>query len=190
VKNPTLDEGYITLYLPVAHCFSHVVTAVVLEKEIKNDLILLVDAPEYSEVTLKTPQMQTQDLQLILHYIEDRFPYPPLYPSEPLALARVMQEELYWMEYLRLLGTHKLTASKINDISHKIFNDLSSWQYLFNGSFQIIDCMIGCFYAHCIQKSITIKMSQPQLINYCKLVLSRPCIKKAASKLEMIAPTS
>lgn len=55
------------------------------------DPVLLADSPMGKVPFLRVPGGSLAESQAIVEYIEDRYPEPPLYPSDPLARARARE---------------------------------------------------------------------------------------------------
>ena len=94
--------------------------------------------------------------EVIIDYLEERFPHPPLYSIYPtvraqtrLALLRIKQELLHPMQQLLHPKLHKLKEKDITAIRGDFFNSLVSMsgifkenEYFMSNTFGILDCYL------------------------------------------------
>lgn len=171
----------ISLYLVGKSFYSLVLNCVILEREIKSDLLKIIKTEQGSAIYLSCANTKIYDVDFILEYLEGRFPYPPLYPASPILVTRARIEQMYMNHYIDLLEHNILTNESLYEFSEHNLELIHKYNfdYVLGNSFQIIDCMIASLYRICIKNKLTIKLTDPRFIKYLKLVLNNPFLKLA-----------
>ncbi|MES2204734.1 MAG: glutathione S-transferase N-terminal domain-containing protein [Pseudomonadota bacterium] len=156
-------RSVMTLYTSPSDLNGHQVRIVLAEKGVAVDYVLVKseDAPEvlaelnpYGTLpTLVDRDLVLFNTQVVMEYLDERFPHPPLLPIYPVARARArlmmcrIEKEWYSLGNFILANPdsveadaarEKLTQSLL-DVA-KIFGDSA---YFLNDEFSLIDCMVA-----------------------------------------------
>ena len=187
---------------------SHKVRIVLSEKGISADLEALdpENIPkEILEVNPKgfLPLLLDRELalyksQLIVEYLDERFPHPPLLPVYPVSRAQfrlILQRiEKDWAENLDILENSSSTKPQINkarnDLQKNISNSLSLFdnkKFFRNDEFSVLDSVITPILLRLEYHQIKIpnnKGSKP-LFDYIERMQDLPSVKESFTSLEI-----
>ncbi|MDX1606639.1 MAG: glutathione S-transferase N-terminal domain-containing protein [Candidatus Competibacterales bacterium] len=122
-------RGSILLYASPTCCWSHRVRLALAEKGVAVDILdvdalhppedLLALNPYGSVPTLVDRDLVLYDSRVIMEYIDERFPYPPLLPSDPinrgrsrLVLTRVEQDWYSLLEDLESVQSERCVPAR------------------------------------------------------------------------------
>lgn len=152
-------RSIMTLYTSANEMYSHQVRIVLAEKGVSVDYITvnsdqipqdLADINPYNSLpTLVDRELVLFQPNIIMEYLDERFPHPPLLPIYPVARAqgRLM---LYRIEKEWYLPATQLLADPSNDTARqelhdslmkvvKVFND---YPFFLSEEFTLMDCVI------------------------------------------------
>ncbi len=151
-----------TLYSEVDCPLSHRVRIVLEEKSITADVISvdknnlpedLIDLNPYSSVpTLVDRDLVLYNSQIIVEYLDERYPHPPLMPVDPVSRARsrmmLHRIELDWYSLLGdLTGSNNVRAvaarKTIQDGLTLIAPIFVKKSYFMSDDFSLIDCSLA-----------------------------------------------
>jgi len=154
----------------------------------------LIDLNPYATV----PTMVDRDLVLynsrvLIEYLDERFPHPPLMPVDPVSRAKsrlaLFRIESDWYTLLADIerGTEKkktlakkaLTESLIN--SAEVF---SAMPYFLSADFSLLDCSIAPILWRLPHYEIELSASAKPIGRYMKRVFSRPSFQASLSEQE------
>jgi RNA polymerase-associated protein len=157
-------RSIMTLYSGATDIFSHRVRIALAEKSVsvevintdineKDKLQDLYDLNPYgSSPTLVDRDLVLYDANIIMEYLDERFPHPPLMPVYPVARAKtrlmIYRIDKEWGELVRKIETGKLAdvqaASKeIRSYLIKLAPVFNSSAYFLNEEFSLVDCCIA-----------------------------------------------
>jgi RNA polymerase-associated protein len=142
--------------------FSHRVRIVLAEKGVSVDVINttsnekledLLELNPYGTVpTLVDRDLVLYDANIIMEYLDERFPHPPLMPVYPVARAKtrlmIYRIDKEWSELVRKIETGKgdvvQTACKeLRNYLIKLAPVFGSSAYFLNEEFSLVDCCIA-----------------------------------------------
>ncbi len=198
-----LKRSVMTLYSSPTDIYSHQVRIVLAEKSVNFDLIN-VDANHPSKDLADLNPYQTLptlvDRDLILHssriimeYLDERFPHPPLLPVYPIARAKC-RLMIYRVEHdlYRLLTTIAESSKEDADIArNELKNALISLlpvlrhsPYFFSDDFTLLDCVISPLLWRLPYYGITFPSTAKPLFLYEERIFERESFKASLTEEE------
>jgi RNA polymerase-associated protein len=156
-------KSVMTLFCSPTCAYSHSARIVLFEKGIAAD-IEYIDASQPPEDLLafnpngNTPTMVDRDLvlsecRIIMEYLDERFPHPPLHPMDPVSRARarmlVHRIDQDWFQLLNKIenasdGKQKAQAAKqLRDSLNKAIPIFSAKPYFLSDEFSLVDCTLA-----------------------------------------------
>jgi stringent starvation protein A len=157
-------RSIMTLYSGSTDIYSHQVRIVLAEKGVNFEVINvdpdnkpedLVDLNPYNTVpTLVDRDLVLFESRIIMEYLDERFPHPPLMPVYPVARARsrlmMHRVEKDWYSLLRIIEDPKEKA-KDQDKARKDLRDslitlapvFSDTDYFLSEEFTLVDCCLA-----------------------------------------------
>jgi len=156
-------RSIMTLYTGSDDVYSHQVRIVLAEKGVNFEAIEVVDTrqpPEdlidlnpYNTVpTLVDRELVLFEAPIIMEYLDERFPHPPLMPVYPVARARsrlmVRRVEKDWYSLMNtiLTGKEKEAEQARKELTESLLTlapVFSETPYFLNEEFSLIDCCLA-----------------------------------------------
>lgn len=149
------------LFSGASDMYSHRVRIVLAEKGIEFDLVDvrpgdrmedLIELNPYNEVpTLVDRDLALYDSTIIMEYLDERFPHPPLMPVDPVSRAtyRLMlhriQRDLYVHADVVLHGTDKQATKARKDLRDNLIASLPAFAakpFFLSDEFSLVDCAL------------------------------------------------
>ena len=191
---------------PKSH-YSHRVRVVLSEKAIDVDIKDLSPATlpeEFSEInpfrtlpTLADKELVLYQTNIIMEYLEERFPYPALLPVPPdersemrLFIYRIDQE---WSPLFDTILDESTPKEKVKSYTVRLTEELISMvpmfednEYFMGNDFSLVDCCLAPLFWRLSEAKIRIpqKKSTKALHNYMKRLFSRPGFHNSLSEWE------
>jgi RNA polymerase-associated protein len=169
----------------------HVETIDVNEGNLPEDLLDL--NPYHSVPTLVDRDLVLYDSRVIMEYLDERFPHPPLMPIDPVARAQ-FRLALYRIERDWYSLFHQLNDSdrKVNQTARRVLRDsvLSSIDvfkakpYFLSDEFSLVDATIAPVLWRLAMWEIDLTAQAQPISQYMNLVFSRPTFRHSLSRLE------
>ncbi len=182
---------------------SHRVRIVLAEKSIVADVVDVdVDNPPEDLVDLNayntTPTLVDRDLviydaQIIMEYLDERFPHPPLMPVDPVSRARARLmlhriEEDWYRLLPDIVGGDK---KKSNEARASIASDLvlvapmlSKRSYFMSDEFSLLECSMAPILWRLPQYGIEIPPQAKAVKDYAERLFDRPSFRESLSEIE------
>ncbi|MEO8224097.1 MAG: glutathione S-transferase N-terminal domain-containing protein [Gammaproteobacteria bacterium] len=195
-----------TLYSNPASLHSHRARIVLAEKGIVIDVVSVQDEnlpedlldlnPYHSTPTLLDRDLVLYDSRVIMEYIDERFPHPPLMPVDPVSRAHV-RLALYRVEkdwYAMAEQCEKTTDRKQITQSRKVLQEslLSSAEvfaakrYFLSDEFSIVDASVAPLLWRLPKYGIELNGSGVQPIRrYMDHIFARRAFQESLSEVEM-----
>lgn len=190
-----------TLYSSDTDPYCHMVRIVLAEKGINYESfdVDLNDTPEdlkdlnpYNEVpTLVDRDLVLYGHQVIMEYLDERFPHPPLLPVDPVSRARnrlmLKRIERDWYTL-----SNKIAAGVDVDNSRKELRDslltvapiFEQKPYFMSDEFTVMDCAIAPLLWRLQHYGVELPGSAKALITYAASVFDRPAFKESLTEAE------
>ena len=191
-----------TLYSGDTCPYSHMVRIVLAEKGINYDLIEvdlnntpedLKDLNPYNEVpTLVDRDLVLYEHQVIMEYLDERFPHPPLMPVDPVARARnrlmVQRIERDWFKLFVELNRNKDAAesvrAELRDGLISISPIFEQKPYFMSDEFSLIDCTMAPLLWRLPTVGIEMPASAKGLMSYAARVFEREAFVQSLTEAE------
>ncbi|MDA9556365.1 stringent starvation protein A [Vibrio sp.] len=155
-------RSVMTLFSSASDIYSHQVRIVLAEKGVSVEVDLVDDAnlpaelielnPYKSVPTLVDRELALYDSKIIMEYLDERFPHPPLMPVYPVARGntRLMIYRIERNWYSLADKVNNGTAEEAELARDKLRNDLltlapifAEYEYFMSEEFSLIDCYLA-----------------------------------------------
>ena len=183
---------------------SHRTRIVLAEKNINIDIPSVVgpDLPEdlmdvnpyHTLPTLIDRDLVLYDSRVIIEYLDERFPHPPLMPVDPvtraqfrMALYRIEQDWYSLADKFAANGEGKLATKPKKMLRESILAavDLFSIKsYFISDDFSLVDCTIAPILWRLPEYGIDLGSNVPSIDKYMDRVFDRPSFRESLSELE------
>jgi len=200
-------HSIMTLYTDASDLYSHKVRIVLAEKGVTYNLVDI----HSSDVTMKSlsafynnpystvPTLLDRDVVLyrsdiIMEYLEERFPHPPLMPVYPIARGRsrqmiyIINKEWYTAVNSILESTkpEEVKKSRIKLINYiiSIVPILSKKSFFFNEGFSLVDCCIIPILWRLPRLSIKLPKKALPVIEYAEKMFNRKSFQNSLLEFE------
>ena len=196
-----------TLYSDVRDQYSHRVRVVLAEKGVAVDIVDvdpnkrredLVDINPYNSLpTLLDRELVLYEANVIMEYLDERFPHPPLLPVYPVqrALSRlwITRVEKEWSAKLDLLMAGKgretvLTRARkeLRESIIAIAPIFGEMPYFMNEEFTLVDCCVAPILWRLKEVGITLpeKSTRP-LLKYMQTMFEREAFRESLTEIEI-----
>jgi len=191
-----------TLYSDSDDVYSHQVRIVLAEKEVNVELIHAKrnEAPEelftinpYGSIpTLIDRELVLYEARIIMEYLDERFPHPPLLPVYPVARAearkmmhRVDQDWYYLLQCIVNAGEEAEQARQ------QLLESLVSLEpvfadkpYFLSDEFSLLDCAIAPLLWRLPQLGIEIPLKLKGLNSYMQRLFKRESFQSSLTEIE------
>lgn len=198
-----IRRSSMTLYSGARDIYSHRVRIVLAEKGVTVD-VLQVDPDNLPEDLLtinprgNTPTLIDRDLVLyqsniIMEYLDERFPHPPLLPVYPVARARsrlmIHQIERDWYSLVDQIenGSKKVVAEarqSLLELLLKLKPAFSECPYFLSQEFSLVDCCIAPILWRLPAYNIELPDGCGMIEDYCERVFERMSFQASLTEFE------
>lgn len=186
-------------------CFqSHRTRLVLAEKNIAMDVVdvdagslpadLLDLNPYHSVPTLVDRDLVLYDSRVIIEYLDERFPHPPLMPVDPvtraqfrLALYRIERDWFPLAEELQRAADRKLAARARKELEESIVRSADVFgarRYFLSDEFSLVDCTIAPILWRLPVFGIELRGQVQAVRRYMDIVFSRRSFQDSLSDPE------
>lgn len=196
-------RSVMTLFSGDTDVYSHRVRIVLAEKGINVDIVPvdygnlpedLIDLNPYNSVpTLVDRDLVLYDSQVIMEYLDERFPHPPLMPVDPVSRAtnRLMlhriEQDLY-SHFNIAWGSNDKAATKakkeIRDNLMMISPIFEQKPYFLSDEFSLVDCAMAPLLWRLPQMNITLPKQAAPLLAYADRLFALESFQASLSMLE------
>ncbi len=192
-----------TLYCsPVCH-YSHQVRFVWHEKGVQSDIQFIdptnppedvVDLNPYGDSpTLIDRDLVLYDPKIIMEYLDERFPHPPLHPMEPVARAQArMLIHRIERDWYRLLDDILNSGEKKAARARKLLREdliaaaplFAAQPYFLSEEFSLVDCALAPLLWRLSSVGITLPQEAQTIRLYAQKIFAREGFQKSLSEQE------
>jgi RNA polymerase-associated protein len=198
-------RSIMTLYSGNLDIYSHRVRIVLAEKGVAVDVIntdanatdkledLLELNPYGSAPTLVDRELVLYDANIIMEYLDERFPHPPLMPVYPVARAKtrlmIYRIDKEWGDLVRQIESGKpdevQTASKeLKNYLIKLAPVFANSAFFLNEDFTLVDCCIAPILWRLPAWGITLPPEAKAVMKYAARVFERDSFQASLTEPE------
>lgn len=192
-----------TLYSGTTDIQSHIVRIVLAEKNVSVDIVyvdpnnppedLLELNPYNSLPTLVDRDLVLYESNIIVEYLDERFPHPPLLPVYPVARAKsrmmIYRINQDWISLIAKIQGGKKNES---DEARKLLRDnlttlspvFAELPYFLSEDFSLIDCCLAPLLWRLPNLGITLPPQAKAVSDYANRMFSLDCFKTSLSDQE------
>jgi stringent starvation protein A len=187
--------------------YSHRVRIVLAEKDIACDIreVSNTEAPDevlainpyHSLPILSDRDLGLYDTGVMLEYLDERFPHPPLLPVYPVSRANsrslMLRIDKEWCSMLDTLKEKKLSEKELLILREELLNEISTvaptfkeFPFFMSEDFSIIDCYLAPILWRLPSVGITLPLNRhlKPLLDYQEKIFSRPSFQTSLSMIE------
>lgn len=199
----TNKRSIMTLYSGPLDIYSHRVRIVLAEKGVSVDVInadsndKLEDLHElnpYGSVpTLVDRELVLYDANIIMEYLDERFPHPPLMPVYPVARAKtrlmIYRIDREWGDLVRKIekGKPEVAQNAAKDLKNyltKLAPVFNSSPYFLNEEFSLVDCCIAPILWRLSSWGISLSSEAKSIHRYAERVFARDSFQASLTEAE------
>jgi RNA polymerase-associated protein len=193
-----------TLFSSPTCFYSHRTRLVLAEKNISVEVVNVegADLPEdlldlnpyHSVPTLIDRDLVLYDSRVIIEYLDERFPHPPLMPVDPvtraqfrLALYRIEKDWYSLAEQLEAAADNKQVARTRKILSESISASaevFSAKKFFLSDEFSLVDCSVAPILWRLPSYGIELSGPAQPILNYMDEVFSRRSFQESLTELE------
>lgn len=193
-----------TLFSGRSDVYSHQVRWVIAEKGIEADIIEvgpsvipedLAEINPYGSVpTLVDRELVLYEPTVIMEYLDERFPHPPLLPADPVSRARTrlmlfrVEKELYSrMATILASGASKSAAVARRELSEDLVvlePMFENTPFFMSDELTLVDCALAPLLWRLPQMKIELPKQAKALDRYASRLFKRPSFRLSLSEAE------
>jgi len=196
-----------TLFSDPRDHYSHRVRMVLAEKGVTVDIVdvnpnrlppRLADVNPYNTVpTLMDRELALYESSIIVEYLDERFPHPPLLPVYPVARAQsrllMHRIELDWSKHLDVLMRDRGGARTLEKAHHALRESVvavapafAEKPYFLSDEFTLVDCYVAPILWRLSHVNIDLPERQTRPVaRYMQKLFARPSFRESLSELEV-----
>ncbi|HEY5568609.1 MAG TPA: glutathione S-transferase N-terminal domain-containing protein [Gammaproteobacteria bacterium] len=197
-------RSVMTLFSKPTDPWSHRTRLVLAEKSINIDIVDvddgnlpedLLDLNPYNSVpTLVDRDLVLYDSRVIIEYLDERFPHPPLMPVDPvtraqfrLALFRIEKDWYSLAEDIAAGGDRKPIARAVRTLDESVLSSVDIFaakKFFLSDEFSLVDCTIAPILWRLPLFGIRLPPQARPIQVYMDQVFSRPSFQASLTELE------
>ena len=183
--------------------FSHACRFVLTEKDIECGVVFVNDKQVEETVAELNPYSETPtlaDRDLVLYdgmvvneYLDERFPHPPLMPSDPTsrAKARVMMSRLRrdWLDDVQGCMSSRAKLDKrlsrsLSDGLVAMSNHFSENKHALGEEFSLVDAYLAVLLWRLTHLQVNLPRQGAKMLDYGKRLFAKPSFQESLSSVE------
>lgn len=196
-------RSIMTLYSNPVDIFSHRVRIVLAEKGVSVD-VTNADSPEKIEdlhelnpygttPTLVDRDLVLYDANIIMEYLDERFPHPPLMPVYPVARAKtrlmIYRIDREWSELVRKIEKGKpadaqAAGKELRNYLVKLAPVFNNSAFFLNEEFSLVDCCIAPILWRLPAWGITLPPEAKAVYQYAERMFARDSFQASLTEAE------
>lgn len=196
-------RSVMTLFSDPTCAYCHRVRIVLAEKGITVDIVD-VDARDLPEEvmdfnpygtlpTLVDRELRLFDSRIIMEYLDERFPHPPLLPVDPVARANArlymyrLERDWYVSMEQVLQGTEEEAAQARKELRESLIATspvFSATPFFMNDEFSLVDCCVAPLLWRLPMLGIELPPKANAISDYSRRIFSWPAFKDSLTELE------
>ena len=196
-------RSVMTLFSGDSDVYSHRVRIVLAEKGINFEVVYvgpkeksedLLDLNPYNTVpTLVDRDLVLYDSQVVMEYLDERFPHPPLMPVDPvsrannrLMLHRIEQDLFSYLDIV-LNGTEKAATKARKELRDNLISISPIFEhkpYFMCDEFSLVDCALAPLLWRLPTLNITLPKQANPLIEYAERIFARESFQQSLTEIE------
>lgn len=199
----TSRRSVMTLFSGAADAYSHRVRIVMAEKDVTADIVIVdashvpedfIDLNPYQTLpTLLDRELVLYTAPIIMEYLDERYPHPPLMPVDPVARAnqRLMlyriEKDLYSQFDLIMEGNDKAVSKARKELRDQLLVISPVFQqtrFFLSEEFSLVDCTMAPLLWRLPQLGISLPKQAQPLLDYADRLFSRPAFKQSLTEIE------
>lgn len=196
-------RSVMTLFSGDSDAYSHRVRIVLAEKGINVDIVPvdagnlpedLIDLNPYNNVpTLVDRDLVLYSSQVIMEYLDERFPHPPLMPVDPVSRAnnRLMlyriEQDLYSQFDIVMNGGEKAVAKAKKEIRDNLLMVSPIFEqkpFFLSDEFSLVDCALAPLLWRLPSLNIALPKQAAPLLSYAERIFARESFQASLSETE------
>ncbi|MBT4885013.1 MAG: stringent starvation protein A [Legionellales bacterium] len=198
-----LKRSSITVFCNESCVYSHRVKIVLAEKGVNFDIVYVdpnnppedfLDINPYGSLpTLVDRDLMINQSNIIMVYLDERFPHPPLLPVYPVAKAKsrlmIYRIEKDWYDLIKTIeaGGDEADAAREAFLNQLIalIPVFSEMPYFLSQEFSLVDCTIAPVLWRLPQYGIELPEKAEAIIEYANRVFARNSFQGSMSETEL-----
>jgi RNA polymerase-associated protein len=196
-------KSVMTLFSDSTDIYSHRVRIVLAEKGINVEIIYvdpanppedLIELNPYASVpTLVDRDLVLYDSQVIMEYLDERFPHPPLMPVDPVSRGSTrMTLKRIQRDWDPLVDTLERDSGTISDKARKDLQEslivvtpiFAQKPFFMSDEFSLMDCAVAPILWRLSKYNIELPASTKPLKDYCKRIFQMDSFRASLSDSE------
>ena len=198
-------RSIMTLYSGSVDIFSHRVRIVLAEKGVSVEVIntdvsekdkledLLELNPYGNSPTLVDRELVLYDANIIMEYLDERFPHPPLMPVYPVARAKtrlmIYRIDREWGDLVRKIESGKApeaqaATKELRNYLVKLAPVFNNAAYFLNEDFSLLDCCIAPILWRLPAWGISLPPEAKAVVKYAEKIFARDSFQASLTEAE------
>ncbi|MCX7086262.1 MAG: glutathione S-transferase N-terminal domain-containing protein [Methylococcales bacterium] len=203
MANNITRKSVMTLFSSPTCAMSHCARFVLQEKAVAADIEyydpnnppedLLELNPNGTSPTFIERELVLYDSRIIMEYLDERFPHPPLHQMDPVSRANARMiikriDEDWYALLQEILATGEKKSSRAKKILRESILSaepvFAARPYFMSDEFSLIDCTIAPLLWRLPSIGIDISTTNEVISNYAQRIFNRPAFKRSLSEAE------
>lgn len=196
-------RSIMTLYSNALDVYSHRVRIVLAEKGVSVDVINTVSNDRLEDLyelnpygtvpTLVDRELVLYDSNIIMEYLDERFPHPPLMPVYPVARAKtrlmIYRIDREWGDLVRKIekGKPEMVETACKELRNyliKLTPVFGSSPFFLNDEFSLIDCCIAPILWRLPAWGISLPPEAKAIYKYAERIFARDSFQASLTEAE------
>ena len=196
-------RSIMTLYAEAHDPIGHGVRIVLAEKDINVEINFVTQEtkpedlnalnPYHGLLTLIDRDLVIYDAQIMIEYLDERYPHPPLMPVDPVSRANNRQIRFRVMRDLYgLLDALRSDNESVAGEARKVLRDnltaispiFTRHAYFLSDEYSVADCCLGPLLWRLAYYGVKLSVQAKPLLKYAENLFARPAFKASLSPSE------